>query len=145
LVLVLSDDDKARQDSFKQFAEDASKLEGSPYVAKISFFVGLHMGRCRRHRGQGKRVVLVGRLPDCRLCLLVLGDWRIDHSRYSPRIFYLHGIVTMTISWIVFFAIRLPGAPGRVYARLEDEKIKLQAELEQLRAKRDNVPKSTMD
>ena len=54
----------------------------------------------------------------------------------------------MTISWIVFFAIRLPGAPGRVYARLEDEKIKLQAELEQLRAKRAthyNVPKSTMD
>jgi hypothetical protein len=39
--------------------------------------------------------------------------------------------ITVTISWVVFFIFRLVGAPARIYARLEDEKIKLEAELQQ--------------
>jgi hypothetical protein len=51
-----------------------------------------------------------------------------------------YGIVVVVIclfaAWVALFIIRLICAPARVYTRLEDEKIKLQAELEQLRAKR---------
>ncbi len=45
-------------------------------------------------------------------------------------------MVTVAISWVVFFAIRLVGAPARIYARLEDKKNELEAELEQSRERR---------
>jgi hypothetical protein len=45
--------------------------------------------------------------------------------------------VTVAVSWVVFFAIRLVGAPARLYARLADEKCEIEARvrvLEQQRA-----------
>jgi hypothetical protein len=50
--------------------------------------------------------------------------------------FFIFMVVTVAISWVVFFVIRLFGAPARVYALLENEKSNLHAELEQLRANR---------
>jgi hypothetical protein len=97
--------------------------------------VGLRTGGRKRNPGQGKRVVLANRRSRVAFACWYreIGELTIPDT--APG-FFIFMVVSVVISWIVFFAIRLSGAPARVYALLENEKNNLQAELEQLRANR---------
>src|SRR5229473_291683 len=55
----------------------------------------------------------------------------------TPQGLIIFMVVTVAASWVVFFIIRLIGAPARLYARLEEEKAETEARLarqEQTRA-----------
>jgi hypothetical protein len=54
----------------------------------------------------------------------------------TPQGFITFMVVTVGVSWVVFFLIRLVGAPARLYAKLEGERNALQARLDQHEASR---------